>query len=55
MNKNEKLEAVKAILKELESSIEDHLEEDGLDIHALDLVKSALEIYETNAKEGEGE
>ena len=53
MNKKEKLESVRIILKELEASIADHLEdEENSELHAIDLIDSALEIYKEFSEEG---
>lgn len=51
----EKIQAIKDILKEIESLCVEHLEDnpDLTSVHALDLVKGAIEIYEDFMEEVE--
>lgn len=53
MNKQEKMKLVKALLKELEEMIEDHLDDyENIDLHAVSVVEGALELYKELMRDG---
>lgn len=52
-NQAQKIKQVQLVLKTLEDIITDHIQDEGEDLPAIELVKSALEMYENFLQDGE--